>query len=58
MLLGLLCIQILREFCENPTQEDREWFPDYVDKPWLEILDFAMRNFKDESFILQFYLPS
>ncbi|KJZ10664.1 SpoVR family protein [Marinomonas sp. S3726] len=55
--LGFAMYTDIKRICENPTQEDREWFPDYVDKPWLEVLDFAMRNFKDESFILQFLSP-
>src|SRR5690606_6591587 len=33
------------------------WFPDLVDKDWRENLDFAMRNFKDESFIAQYLSP-
>ena len=37
--------------------QDRAWFPDIADSPWRETLDFAMRNFKDESFILQFLSP-
>ncbi len=30
---------------------------DIAGAPWLEVLDHAMRNFKDESFILQFLSP-
>ena len=35
----------------------RKWFPDIAGSNWLETLDFAMRNFKDESFISQFLSP-
>ncbi|MBB3167278.1 SpoVR family protein [Simiduia aestuariiviva] len=55
--LGFNMMVDIRRICENPTEEDRKWFPDLVDKPWLETLDFAMRNFKDESFILQYLSP-
>ncbi|MBJ7554207.1 SpoVR family protein [Marinomonas spartinae] len=55
--LGFAMYSDIKRMCENPTQEDREWFPDIVGKPWLEVLDFAMRNFKDESFILQYLSP-
>lgn len=55
--LGYNMMQDIRRICENPTAEDREWFPEYVDTPWQETLDHAMRNFKDESFILQFLSP-
>jgi stage V sporulation protein R len=49
--------QDLRRICESPTDEDRQWFPDIAGSDWLETLDFAMRNFKDESFILQYLSP-
>jgi len=47
----------IKRICQNPTQEDREWFPEIAGTPWLESLDYAMRNFKDESFILQYLSP-
>jgi spore cortex formation protein SpoVR/YcgB (stage V sporulation) len=50
-------MQDLKRVCDAPTQEDRQWFPDIAGTPWLETLDFAMRDFKDESFILQFLSP-
>jgi stage V sporulation protein R len=37
--------------------EDREWFPQLVGTDWKATLDFAMRNFKDESFIAQYLSP-
>jgi spore cortex formation protein SpoVR/YcgB (stage V sporulation) len=43
--------------CETPTDEDRYWFPDIAGQDWLRVLDFAMRNFKDESFISQYLSP-
>jgi spore cortex formation protein SpoVR/YcgB (stage V sporulation) len=55
--LGFGMMQDLRRICEAPTKEDREWFPDIAGSPWRETLDFAMRNFKDESFILQYLSP-
>merc|ERR1712000_506779 len=48
----------IKRICENPTDEDREWFPEMAGKDWLETLHFAMRNFKDESFIQQFLSPN
>ena len=47
----------LRRICENPTEEDRYWFPDYAGSNWVDTLHFAMQNFKDESFISQFLSP-
>ncbi|MDX5298855.1 MAG: SpoVR family protein [Gammaproteobacteria bacterium] len=55
--LGFAIFTDLRRLCENPTAEDREWFPDFAGSDWLKTLDFAMRNFKDESFIQQFLSP-
>ncbi|WP_097458776.1 SpoVR family protein [Mangrovitalea sediminis] len=55
--LGFSIYSDLRRICENPTEEDRHWFPDFAGSDWLKTLDFAMRNFKDESFILQFLSP-
>ena len=47
----------IKRICEEPTDEDKQWFPDIAGSNWLETLDFAMRNFKDESFIAQFLSP-
>lgn len=55
--LGFSMFQDLRRICEQPTREDQHWFPDIAGSNWLETLDFAMRNFKDESFILQYLSP-
>lgn len=55
--LGFSIFTDLRRICENPTDEDREWFPDIAGSDWLETLHFAMHNFKDESFIQQFLSP-
>lgn len=55
--LGFNIFNDIRRIFENPTEEDRAWFPDLVGKNWVEAVDFAMRNFKDESFIAQFLSP-
>ena len=55
--LGFAMYTDIKRICEAPTDEDREWFPDLVGKPWLPVLDHAMRNFKDESFIGQYLSP-
>jgi stage V sporulation protein R len=55
--LGYNMMQDIKRICENPTAEDRHWFPDLVGTDWLTSLDGAMRNFKDESFIAQFLSP-
>jgi spore cortex formation protein SpoVR/YcgB (stage V sporulation) len=55
--LGFAMMSDIRRICEHPTDEDRAWFPDLVDTDWVKSLDFAMRNFKDESFIAQYLSP-
>ena len=55
--LGFAIYSDLRRMCEDPTQEDRDWFPDIAGSDWLQTLHAAMRDFKDESFILQFLSP-
>jgi len=55
--LGFAMWRDLRRICEQPDDEDREWFPEIAGSPWRETFDFAMQNFKDESFIAQFLSP-
>lgn len=55
--LGFAMYSDIKRICENPTEEDRRWFPDIAGSPWLPTLDHAMRNFKDESFIGQYLSP-
>ena len=55
--LGFNMMVDIRRICEHPTEEDKEWFPDIAGSDWLDTLHFAMQNFKDESFILQYLSP-
>lgn len=55
--LGFAMFRDLRRICEQPDEEDRRWFPDLAGSDWVKTLDFAMRNFKDESFIAQYLSP-
>ncbi len=55
--LGFNMFIDIRRICENPTEEDKQWFPDIAGSNWLDTLHFAMENFKDESFISQFLSP-
>jgi spore cortex formation protein SpoVR/YcgB (stage V sporulation) len=55
--LGFAMMSDIRRICENPDDEDRQWFPDIAGSDWVTSLDFAMRNFKDESFIAQYLSP-
>ena len=56
--LGFSMMQDIRRICEQPTDEDREWFPAIAGKgQWVETLHDAWANYRDESFVLQFLSP-
>lgn len=55
--LGFAMFQDLKRICQMPTEEDKYWFPEIAGSDWVETLHFAMRDFKDESFISQFLSP-
>jgi len=55
--LGYNMMQDIKRICENPTEEDRHWFPELANTNWFKSLDWAMRYFKDESFISQYLSP-
>ncbi|MEG3767630.1 SpoVR family protein, partial [Alteromonas sp. 14N.309.X.WAT.G.H12] len=55
--LGFNMFMDIKRMCQNPTEEDKYYLPDVAGKDWLETVHFAMRNFKDESFISQFLSP-
>ena len=55
--LGFAMMMDIKRICVDPDEEDRKWFPDIAGSDWQQTLDFAMRNFKDESFISQFLSP-
>jgi spore cortex formation protein SpoVR/YcgB (stage V sporulation) len=55
--LGYSIFTDIRRICENPTEEDKCFFPDIAGGDWLDTVHHAMANYKDESFILQFLSP-
>ena len=55
--LGFSMYRDIRRICQQPSEEDRRWFPELAGSDWVKSLDFAMRNFKDESFIAQYLSP-
>ncbi|MCY9844687.1 SpoVR family protein [Vibrio caribbeanicus] len=55
--LGFAMFRDIRRICEEPTDEDKEWFPNLAGTDWLDAVHFAMKNFKDESFISQYLSP-
>ena len=55
--LGFAMFNDIKRICEAPDDEDRAWFPEMAGADWRKVLDFAMRNYKDESFIAQYLSP-
>jgi len=55
--LGFNIFMDIKRICEDPTEEDREWFPNLIGKDWLEECTFAMENFRDDSFVQQYLSP-
>lgn len=56
--LGFAMWRDIKRICEEPTEEDKRWFPDIAGSNWQDTFDFAMRSFKDESFVAQFLSPT
>jgi stage V sporulation protein R len=56
--LGFAMMTDIRRIVENPTGEDREWFPAIAGTgDWRAVLKDAWANYRDESFIQQFLSP-
>lgn len=56
--LGFAMMMDIKRICEEPTDEDRDWFPDIAGHPdWRHVLREAWANYRDESFIQQFLSP-
>lgn len=56
--LGFAIFQDIKRISLNPTDEDRKWFPSFAGNgDWLEVVQFAVKNFKDESFVQQYLSP-
>ncbi len=55
--LGFNIFTDIKRMCEEPTEEDKYWFPNLVGKDWRTEINYAMQNFRDDSFILQYLSP-
>ena len=56
--LGFAMMEDIRRICENPTDEDKDWFPEFAGNPdWRGVLREAWASYRDESFIQQFLSP-
>jgi stage V sporulation protein R len=56
--LGFAMMRDIQRICEEPTDEDRDWFPDIAGcGDTMGTLRDAWRDYRDESFVLQFLSP-
>lgn len=56
--LGFSMFSDIKRICLNPTAEDKYFFPNFAgSKNWMDTINHAMMNFKDESFISQYLSP-
>jgi spore cortex formation protein SpoVR/YcgB (stage V sporulation) len=56
--LGFAMMSDIRRIAEDPTPEDRDWFPQFAGSgDWVGALKDAWANYRDESFIEQFLSP-
>ena len=56
--LGFAMMQDIERICENPTPEDKNWFPEIAGcGQSLDVLKEAWADFRDESFVHQYLSP-
>jgi len=55
--LGFAILMDVKRICENPTDEDREWFPSLIGKRWQDAVKEAAFEHRDDSFIAQYLSP-
>ncbi|NOG73324.1 SpoVR family protein [Roseicella sp. DB1501] len=57
--LGFAMMEDIERICRAPTEEDKQWFPDFAGcgDP-MPVLRHGWAEFRDESFVLQFLSPA
>jgi len=56
--IGFAMMRDIKRICEQPTDEDREWFPDIAGRgDWRGVLKDGWANYRDEAFIQQYLSP-
>jgi stage V sporulation protein R len=55
--LGFAILMDVKRMCENPTDEDREWFPHLMGMRWQDAVKAAAFEYRDDSFVAQWLSP-
>lgn len=56
--LGFEILRDIERICANPTDEDREWFPDLIGQDSLQVIKDVVADYRDESMVRQFLSPT
>lgn len=56
--LGFNILMDVKRICENPTEEDKEWFPWLIGRRWQDAIKEAAFEHRDDSFIMQYLSPA
>lgn len=55
--LGFNIMMDIKRICQEPTAEDKEWFPDIAGTDWLKTMKEIIQLHRDDSFIQTFLSP-
>lgn len=55
--MGFNIFMDIKRICEDPTEEDKKWFPELIGKDWREEIIYAAANYRDDSFVSQYLSP-
>lgn len=55
--LGFNILMDVKRICENPTDEDKEWFPQLIGKRWQDAVKEAAFEHRDDGFVAQYLSP-
>lgn len=55
--LGFDMFMDIKRICQDPTEEDKDYFPHIAGENWNEVVLDAVHNYRDESFVAQFLSP-
>ncbi len=55
--LGFAMMSDIKRMCSNPDAEDKQYFPHLCNTDWRETTQEIVRNYRDESFVMQFLSP-
>lgn len=55
--IGFAIFRDIKRICEEPTDEDREWFPQLIGKRWQDAVKEAAFEHRDDGFISQYLSP-